>query len=293
MRTQLVLIFVMLFLMAPASRAGNVVKVSGKKVYIVFSQDEYGTFGQDDLFYLLDSQGRKRAIVHLRRVKGLKAIGVLLKGKAQTRYSTLFRSVGKKTRKKQTVFGDDDSYSDDTSGPLADRPWWGVVAGYGSAKQDVQQTAMTSSQSGSSIALKGVFDYPMFSSFGFRGMLGIEMFEVSGTGEFANSPDTGDVGSDVKYLTADALMRWHVYKTKSMSFYLAGGMGILFPFSKSSTAIIEDSIDSLVIGEFGGGVDIGFKSFVVPFDISYYYFPTGEDVKTNIISIKTGILWPF
>ena len=78
-----------------------------------------------------------------------------------------------------------------------------------------------------------------------------------------------------------------------MDFYLAGGLGIFFPMSKSSTAIVEESIDQLVIGEFGAGLDFKMGSYSIPVDISYYYFPSGEDVSTNVISIKLGMIWPF
>lgn len=297
MKTHLSILLIISFFFCTQAWAGRVVKVKGNKVYIVFNQDELGSFGEDDLFYLLDSKGRKRAIIHIKRVKGTKAIALLRKGKARKRFTTEFRGVGKKTKAKMMAKNEDEEseYEDEAENPsyYKKRNYLGLMVGFGSASQDVNQGSSTSSQSGSSIAVKLAYDYQLFDSVDLRGMLGAELFSVDGSGLIAGTSTQANVGSDITYATLDLLLRWHFFQGSSLSMYLAGGMGVFFPASKESDAIVEDSIDSLVIGEVGIGFDYKLKTMKIPFDISYYYFPSGDDVDTQIISVKTGLLWAF
>lgn len=141
------------------------------------------------------------------------------------------------------------------------------------------------------MAIKGLMDYPIFNSLSLRGSLGVEMMSVSGEGKKLGQTVIETVGTDITYASLDALIKWNVYSTSSMNFYLLGGAGIFFPVSKSSDLIDEATIDQLGIGEFGAGFDFQWGTYVIPIDVSYYYFPTGEDVTTNIISVKIGILF--
>jgi hypothetical protein len=114
---------------------------------------------------------------------------------------------------------------------------------------------------------------------------------VSGDGRpLTNLSVVTSTGTDITYLTMDALFHWSFSKGKSASFYLVGGLGILYPMSKSSDIIIEDSIDSLAIGEFGGGMEFHLNGYTLPFEVTYYYFPSG-DVTTSVISLKLGLLF--
>jgi hypothetical protein len=285
-----ILISLLLLSFSFSAHAGKVVKVNGSKVYILFDQEE--PFTTNDYFILNNADGKKLGLVQIKKFKGRKAIGLLKKGKADKGYTTSFKAAGKKTQAPAVVVEDESSAEEDDSTSQYPRSRVGVLAGYGMASQDVNQGNLgISSQSGNSIALRGLYDYPLFQSVYFRGMMGAEFFSVSGDGHaLANSTPLVSTGSDITYLTMDALFHWSFSKGKSSSFYLIGGLGILYPMSKSSDIIIEDSIDSLAIGEFGGGMEFHLNGYTLPFEIAYYYFPSG-DVTTSVISLKLGLLF--
>ncbi|MCC6137068.1 MAG: hypothetical protein IT287_00415 [Bdellovibrionaceae bacterium] len=293
MRPNIVLSFLTLFLFCGSALAGNVVKSSGKKVYIVFDKSEGGTFAKDDLFNITDANGKKIGVVELKKVKGLKAIGLLRKGKALKGNGTLFRSVSKKSKMKKldnssktaSKLDTDDEY-DTPAGVMR----WGAQASYGSAKQDVLQDTSTSAQSGSSLGLKAILDYPIFSGFSLHSGFGLEMFSVAGVGTNAQTALTNvDISTKITFVSIDALMKYTLTDTGSMRFHLLGGPGILHPMSKSSDSLDPDTISSLVVGEFGGGIEFKMGNTSIPVDFIYYLFPAGETVKTSLISIKVGM----
>lgn len=264
--------------------AGTVVKTSGKKVYILFTENEGGTFQTNDLYTISNPDGKKVGIVVLKKVKGYKAVGLLKKGSAEKGHTATFRSVSKKSKLKplddaETKTADEESQDDSSD----ERMRWGLQAGYGLAEQDVTLVGGTAATSGSSLAIKGIVDYPLFSSISVHGGLGTEMFSTTGT------QGTTDLSTKITYISIDTLLKWSVYKTNSMKFYLLGGAGILSPLSKSSNAIDEGTITSLAVAEFGGGFEWKLGRFSLPMDVTYYMFPEGETVSTSIISFKIGV----
>lgn len=275
----------------PRAHAGKVVNVKGKKVYIVFDANEGGTFAEGDTFTLTDASGKKKALVQIKKVKGLKAIAQLKKGKAGKGFGTVFRSASKPGGSLADSSEETSSSSSSSGGYNRMQSHWGAMFGYGVASQDVDQGNSVSAQTGSSMAIKGAYDYPLLSSVAFRALAGFELFSVSGMGEPLNSTAQATVGTDITYLSLDGLIKWTFIDGKSFGFYVLGGVGFLYPMTKSSDVIVEDSIESLAVAEFGGGFEYKWGKWVVPVDVTYYYFPSGEDVTTGLISIKVGLLF--
>lgn len=297
-RHRIFLLLILSVISSPAF-AGTVVKTNGDKVYIVFDPSEGGTFQKDDYFNLTNKQGKKIGVVELKKVQGYKAVGVLKKGRATKGNGTLFRSVGKKSKmkkldgttqkQKSSIYDDEEDFN--TSSPEG-ATRWGLQVGYGMAEQDVEQDTGTSSQSGSSLAVKGIMDYPLLKTLSLYGGFGAEMFSVSGTGKNAQTQQINvDISSKITFLTVDALMKWSAIKGKSSQFYLLGGLGIFHPLSKSSDSIDSGTISSLAVGEFGAGFEFPLGGLMIPMDITYYLFPKSETVSTSIISIKVGVFF--
>jgi hypothetical protein len=287
MKLHLLWIAIFLFL-SPAAFAGSIVKVSGSKVFIVFNSDD--SFAEGDLFVAVNSAGKKTGLILIKKVRGVKAIGLLKKGRAVAGSTMEFKGLSKKGAKKSKVARDDDSSDSDSSDTgSSKRPRYGVLVGYGIASQSVKNPADGKSYdlTGSSNSIKGLYDHSLFDTLALRVLGGGEIFSVAGTGPAANPNFT----TDIKYLTLDLLMKWDYYSSSSLRGYFVGGMGAYYPMSKTSTAIDANTLTSFVIGEIGGGLEIKFKKFSVPLEASYYYFPAGETVKTTVISIKTGLIF--
>jgi len=270
----------------PIAHAGRVVKVSGKKVYIIFDSNEGGTFAENDFFLLTDGSGKKKALIQLKKVKGLKAVALLKKGKADKGYGTVFKSAGSGKGELSDDGGESKS-SGSSSHYNRNQSHWGAMFGYGVAGQDVNQGTSTSTESGSSMGIKLGYDYPLLPSVTLRGLGGVELFSVSGQGMPLSSTAQSTVGTDITYISFDGLAKWNF----AGSLYGFAGAGILYPMTKSSDVIVEGSIESLAVGEFGVGYEIGWGHWIVPIDFTYYFFPAGSDVKTSLYSIKLGIFF--
>lgn len=287
--------FATLNCVAPSAFAGSIVKTNGKKVFLQFSQDD--SFTEGDLFTITNSDGKKLGLVLITKVKGFKAIGMLQKGKAPVGGSTEFKGIDKKAakilakkkKKVKRIEDEDSGEGDDEEVVTKNKRRWGGLMGYGMADQDVKdlQSGDAFSMTGSSMAFKGLYDYPIIDNLTLRGLGGAEIFSVSG-----NGPGTSTkIGTDVTYLVVDALIKWDFMNDSSSLYYLVGGMGLYYPLSKSSSAVDVDSLTSFAIGEVGAGMEFKLKTFSIPIEVSYYYFPTGDTVKTSVISLKTGIIF--
>lgn len=285
-----------LFLFASPTYAGKVLKTSGKKVYVIFSPEEEGTFANNDIFYVTDINGKKTGLLQLKKVQGFKAVGVLGKGKAKRGDLTVFKGAGKKSASSKKSKSSVADSSDSDSGTKRRRrnrmaTKWGVVLGYASATQDVKQDATTSSQSGSSLGLRGAYIYPTSESLDIQLLAGLENFDVSGSGKTpeSNYQTIGTIGTKITYLSLDALLRYEVFGGESFGIKLLAGAGIFHPMSSTSTAIA--SIDTVAVGEFGASLEYRTSSMTIPIDFIYYYYPSGGDVSTSLMGLRIGYLF--
>lgn len=295
MRPHHILFFICALLFSTSSFAGTVVKSKGKKIYIVFDKSEGGTFAKDDLFNITDAKGKRIGIVELKKVKGLKAVGVLRKGKAAKGNGTLFRSISKKGKKMKTL-GDAEKSSDSlgsTDDNFSYKPEttrFGLQFGYSTASQEVvikdASGTYVSDQSGTSMSFKGIMDMPLLTTVSLYMGLGLDSFEVTeGTPAI---PGGEAMSTEIKYFSGDALLKWTAYKSGGFRGYLLGGGGLLHPMSKSSDAIDPGTITTLFVGEFGAGVEFTVLGYALPVDFIYYYFPSSDAVKTSIMAFRIG-----
>ena len=279
-----------IFLFAQPSWAGRVVKVKGKKVYIKLDEAEAESVQQGDQLYLTTPQGKKRALVIVRKMKGTKVLAQLKKGKAQKGFGTLAKSGGSAPKKAPQ---DDVGYEDaatmaqreEDSGGRPDL-LFGLLGAYGSASQDVTSSTTTFNTTGSSIAVKGLLDYSLFDDLGVRARVGLEMFNVSGSDN-----TLANVSTEITYLSIDMMLRYFIYNSSSFGVFLNAGMGIYSPMSKTSGALDPESISTTSILIFGGGLSLPMGGWELFAGLDYFYFPPSEDVKTSVISGKFGILF--
>lgn len=278
--------------------AGQVIKVNDKKVYIKFGQEDEGTFAEDDIFYIVNANGKKTGIIQLKKVKGFKAIGILSKGKASTGDGTLFKGVSAKKTKPSEVAESKRSRSESNNSTSRKQNQnqssrWGVLFGYATAGQDVTQTISTtttvSQQTGSSMSLRGVYTYPIMDSIELDLMAGIEMFKVQGQGYIQpNTSTLVGVTTDIKYLAFDGLLKWNLFEGTSFGAHLLGGVAVLYPASTASDTV--KNITTMGVGEFGAGVQYNTGSYIIPLDFIYYYIP-GADVKTKLMGVRVGVIF--
>lgn len=262
---QLVSIAISLTLFTPQSYAQIVKTVKGASVIV----DDYsGATGEQ--FYLLDQNNKRRAIIEISRVKGTRALGKVLKGRAAVGF-TLTPRTGTSAR----------SRSRGTKGNSR----IGGLLGYSLDSQTVPRTgASTLDMNGSGLSFKGLYDYNgIIPDVGVRFLGGIEQFKVY----------SGSFETEITYLTLDALGRYFISQD-SFAFWLGGGLGLAIPMSKSSDALDSESIATATLLYLALGADIEVnKEFSIPVQLDYAFFLPATDVKTSALGIRAGVSFKF
>lgn len=283
-------LFIGLLFTTTQAWAGQVLKVKGKKILIKLNADEADSMAVGDKLYLTTPSGKKRAIVIIRKKRGRNVIAQMGKGKAKKGMLTQLRKSKSRKRKKQEPMYEEASevadYESDYKKEGSDL-LVGLMGGFGSSTQNVQGKA---DMAGSSIAVKGIIDYSLFEDLGVRGRFGLDMFSVAG------SDGSVDYSTNINYLTVDLLLRYYLFKTSSFGMFVNGGMGIYSPMSNELTptatpAITAESIKTTSLLIFGLGAQIpvgGWKLFA---GLDYFYFPKSENVSTQVIGGKLGVLF--
>lgn len=276
--------------------ANQIQAIKGSKVLIVSDTDTYDV---GERVFATDSNGKKKAIIQIEKVKDNKAFGILKKGKAQKGMGILKTgsSAGAKSQKTarsrgRTTETDSDSSSDK---PLS----LGFLLGIGldsmSVKllDDAGNTVETLAQSGTGFSAKALLDYNL----GFitvRAMGGLEKFNVSGTASSAVCDGTTGCKTDIMYMSLDVLGLISLMNTSSMKLWLGGGAGLWLPASKSSNTLEANSISSTSPFYGGVGADIKLdKDSYIPLQVLYVMLPRSSDVSAHAIAIQGGMAWRF
>lgn len=277
------LLMTILFIAQP-SWAGKVVKVKGKKIYIILDSDEVDTIEKGSRLYTTTRSGKKRGLVIVRKKKGNKVIGQLKKGKAKKRMFTRLRRPKRKKRIEDVTPAEEIIDQPQESEEPSDM-MYGFLGSYAIASQNVQNVA---DMSGSMIGFKGVFDYSILEQLGVQARLGMDMLSV--TGDSA----TATLTTSINYLTLDFLLRYYFMRSSSFGLYGSVGMGIYTPMSSdlgANAAIDESSISTTSLALFGLGAAIPFGGWELQLGGTYYYFPTADTVNTSAFGVQLGVMF--
>lgn len=289
----LILIFVALI---PKAHAGKVYKVKDSSVYIKLSTQESENLAEGDKVFLLDENKKKKGLAIIKKLKGKKAKAELTKGKAEKGFKTKSKSgsTEKMTKLENTEApnyeenaNDKDVYSGDSSFKFA------LLGGYSIAGQDVLQegtVTQTTTTKGSSMSLRGMIDYPLFSNFSIMAGAGFEKWGVTGNGINVDDGSPLAAQTDIMYLSMDFWGRVDLIDIGVKVFALGGG-GLYLPMSKSSNIIAADSIATTGLFMVGGGLRYPMGSMEIMISGDYYIFQTSETVKTSMMGAKFGVLF--
>lgn len=266
----------------------TITKVKGKGVVINLAEDEAE---KGDTFYAISDAGKKTAIIQIVKVTGSKAIGKITKGKAKD---------GQTVTKKGGGGGGGHSDDEDSSASHSSKSnfYVGGLVSYSLDSMAIKLTnqAKTASEtldsSGSGIGFQAVADYDFSSTFGMRLVLGMEQFSVKGTAKSAYCKNFTSTActTEINYFVGDAIGKINLLDG-SVGLWIGGGGSLMFPSSKSTTALDESSISTTFAFLLGGGLDFKFGSMKVPVGVEYGILPSSDDVKTSIIKIKAGLMF--
>lgn len=259
--------------------AAVVKRVKGTSVLVDLESD---SAQEGDTYFLINEEGKKKAIVKIVKVKETQAIAKVVKGTPAEGMTLLYRP------------GKQDSHSSTGAERSThnSRLNFGGYAGFSMANMTVKVTNNTTTApnqnlTGPSFSGHVFFDYALFEKLGFRGSLGVQQFNATGDKVCGNTANQ-NCDANIVYANMNGMFRF-IMSTGDFRPWLGGGFGFLFPLSKSSTALTPASITNTSIG-FGGA---GFDWFISPTDfipvsVEYGILPSSSDVSANLISIRIG-----
>lgn len=304
-RTFFAIIFTfLLFFLPHSSFAATVVGVKGKKI-LVNLQGEPALKG--DIFYLLDKSGKKKALIKIMKVKGNKALALLGKGNAAKGFTLKYRPKKGESTANRPKGGESDK--EDTTAESADsggsaagssQMYFGVMLGFSQNSMDVElqddagASRGSTSLSGNGYSAKALVDYNLFSGIWFRGMFGVEQFNVSGDKLCGLSPSFNSTcTAEIMYLSLDMWGRY-LFSEGSFRPWVGGGFSLMFPLTQSATALDESSITNTSVMSFGLGFDyFTSPTFYIPISVEYGLLPSSETVSANTIAIRAGAGFSF
>lgn len=273
---------------APLLHAAEILKVKGSSVLIDLKGDSPNP---GDMFFAVKPDGKRTAIIQISKVKGEKATGKITKGKATEGQTLEAKGAGKVAKS---------SRSDSSSGGMpSGRSYWGAIAGYGMDSMSVNINDSVTNAfrqkgdlSGTGYSIKGLFDYELFSQVWFRGTSGLEMFNVTGS-KLCGTGNAQTCDAKINYLTFDFLGRY-VFSKGNIRPWAGAGLGLLFPMSKSATALQASSIATTNVMVIAGGVDWFINpNMYIPVSVEYGILPKSDEVEAKWIALRIGFAVPF
>ena len=279
-----------LLMLSPMAYAAQIMKVKGGGALVDLQGDKANP---GDTFFTMSSDGKKRGIVQITKVKGDRAIVKILKGKVDQGMTLQARGGGSSvasggSRKKVGNSGE----------PAMGRSFWGGMVGVNFDSLKVQvlnnstQQNETATLSGTSFSALGMYDYEMFPYLWFRGMGGIEGFSAAGS-SVCGTLNNSACNASIYYLAGDALARL-VLPAGDFRPWAGVGIELMFPVSKTSTALSTSSISVTNVIQIAGGVDWFISpGMYIPISLEYGLFPTSNAVTANWIEFRAGLGVPF
>ena len=266
------------------AEAARIAKSQGSKALIDL---EGMSASPGEQFYIVNN-GKRVGVIKISRVQGGRATGDIMKGSAPSGASVESAGGGGGSRSSRGGRGQMRSSPRTVRRTNTSGTFVGAIAGFGMDSQtvktvDAQGNSASVSMSGSGYSLKGFMDMPFSGSLGLIGRAGIEQMNLTG----------GSDNTSIMYLTADALLR---YSFGSGGFvpYVAAGLGIHFPLSKSSTVLDVPRISSTTVFFATGGMNYFMSSDMYITALAEYgMFPPSNDVSTTLIAIRGGAGWRF
>jgi hypothetical protein len=287
MRNILVLILSSLFFCVGAY-AADVTKVKGSNA-LVDLKGEPAAPG--DTYFTLGSDGKRRGILQITKVKGDKAIGKITKGKVD---------IGMTLEKRGGATASASGKSRKSADAPTGTSYWGGMVGLGMDKMSVKvnssthagESAGTSAMSGIGYGATGFFDYELFPHIWFRGLGGVEGFNAAGDSR-CGAANNSACNASIYYISLDFTARY-VFTETTFRPWLGAGVALMFPGSKNSTALDSASISNTSVIQIMGGVDYFInKDMFIPVSIEYGMLPKSDEVDASWIEFRIGLGVPF
>lgn len=277
----------LLFLVLPLISFSQTVSKVGK-TEVLFSL-EGNTVENDQEFYIVDGNGKKKALVKITKFNSKQAIAKILKGKVED------VKLGMKTAERSPAnIGETTMAATTNTKLLKPRNSWGAMGSLMmnsmNAKFSYNGTNQTAAMSGSGFGALGYYDFTINKDLQFRGASGIEQFSAKQQKDSAicQKGSSTECNVNISYLSFYGIGKYNVTKSKNR-IWVGAGMGYLMAMSKSSTVLDTSLITSNQVLTLAMGMDMGLASNqLIPLSVEYSLFPSSATVSASFISFKVG-----
>ena len=263
--------------LSSTSDAAVVKRVKGQSVLVDLESD---TAQEGDTYYLINEEGKKKAIVKVTKVKDTQAIAKVLKGQAAEGMTLLYRPQKEKA-----------SHTSSESHGERSKAAFGGFLGFSLSNMTVKLTQNTNNpnvnMTGPSFSGHMFFDYNFVEKIGVRITGGVQQFNATGD-KYCGNTLNQTCDANILYANLGFMGRF-IMSSGDFRPWVGGGAGFLFPLSKTSTALASNSITNTSIGFGGAGIDwyVGPTDFI-PISIEYGILPSSAEVSANLTSIRIG-----
>ncbi len=277
---QLIPFLIYLIFISSPTYAASVLKSNAKQAILQLDDLEFSVTQGDQVVVMVNS--KKVGILKIVQISAGKAKANILKGKAPIGGQVVTASAAGGTTTQATGSGTSNA-----------KKWhYGGVVGYlmNSQTTTLAQGATYTedvSQTGTGYAAKGFGEISISGNLYFQGRFGIQTFNVAGSAiqPVCAGPSTA-CSTQIMYLDGDALLKYN-FTGKKFSPFIATGLGLFLPVTKSSSALNSIPTISVFFFDAGADIQIGQNSFV-PIYFEYGLFPPSNQVKTNYMGLMLG-----
>ena len=279
-----------LFLFSHHALATKIVQVKNGKVMI---DSEGDSINVGDQFTAIDNNGKKRGRITVTKIKGNRALADIEKGNVQADFNLEAYS-GSKRRGSNSAERNSDSSSASKKMSSHDKTAWGLMAGFSQNSMTVQLTGTAAAMKGSSYSLLGFYQIALDKDISVKGYGGYQTLVASGSIATAVCSGSTNCTIDISYIGLDAVVRYTVFRARTMDFWVGAGFGYLFPISKTSSAVNTGSISANITYNGVLGVDYHLnKNHFIPIEFNYGVFPSNSSAEANQMSLSAGYGWSF
>jgi hypothetical protein len=264
-----------------ALAGGRVTKASGKAALLEFDADTVPTEGSS--FYVM-SGGKKIGIIEITQIKGNRAKGSILKGRAEAGAELEAKGGGEFS----TESGSSSSRGRGSNARVFQGATWGLLGGININSQSIAVPISGGTDvvplAGTGFSFRGFYDHTISGGFGVLSRAGIEQLVAKGT--YAAL----DGSTSILYIAGDLYGRYIFGQGKFAPFIL-GGVGFYFPMSKTAP-LLEGNIGLTTVFAGGGGINYQLSSgMFINFTGEYMFYPPSNTVKTTSIALRGGVGW--
>ncbi|MBX9768265.1 MAG: hypothetical protein K2X47_13405 [Bdellovibrionales bacterium] len=278
---KILILMVVVISLPTLSRAQEITSVKGSKIYVESESPlEVGT--QLDV---LGADGRM-GTVEIVKVKGSKALAKVVDGEVKAGGKLKARkgdSIKAETKKKEG---------------LGKRFRFGVLGGVAMPSQTIKLTHATLGNetitpSGTSFNVGAIFDLTLTRLLSARVIVAMDKFVTSTTSRLGlcNKGTSTSCTSDITFLLLEPWAKINLVKNPKFGLFIGFGGQLMIPLSITTTTLNPDYVQTSFAMAPGIGADITLGKIVIPLQLEYAFLPSTEDLKTNILRIRTGLMF--